>query len=247
LDNGTDLIIHHVIFLLVFLFALGMVSGKLASILKVPDVALFLVAGIAVGQGLHLVTETSSSFTNQFILTIGSALILFDGGRNIRLSGLRKVWVTLTLLSVPGVLITSCIVAAASHYVLGLPWLYAMLLGAVISSTDPATIIPVFRQVRIREKVRETVESESAFNDATGSILTFSIMAVILGTEKVTVAGAVVDFFKSAAGGILIGLAIGFLMTYLVALGGSAFCGIIRRSRWSLRLWALICSGSSLG
>jgi cell volume regulation protein A len=217
LDNGTDLIIHHVIFLLVFLFAVGMVSGKLASVLKVPDVALFLVAGIVVGQGLHLVTETSSSFTNQFILTIGSALILFDGGRNIRLSGLRKVWVTLTLLSVPGVLITACIVAAASHYVLGLPWLHAMLLGAVISSTDPATIIPVFRQVRIREKVRETVESESAFNDATGSILTFSIMAVILGTEKVTLAGAVADFVKSAAGGILLGLVAGFLMTYLVA------------------------------
>lgn len=217
MENATGVVIHHVIFLLVFIFALGMVSGKLASVLKVPDVALFLVAGIAVGQGLHLVTETSSSFTNQFILTVGSALILFDGGRNIRLSGLRKVWVTLTLLSVPGVLITAFMVAAASHYVLGLPWLYALLLGAVISSTDPATIIPVFRQVKIREKVRETVESESAFNDATGSILTFSVVAVILGTEKVTFAGAVYDFVRSAAGGILIGLAFGFLMTYLVA------------------------------
>ncbi|MEF3307047.1 cation:proton antiporter [Paenibacillus sp. GYB003] len=217
MENGTELVIHHVLFLLVLIFGLGMVSGKLASVLKIPDVALFLVAGIVVGQGLHLVTETSGSFTNQFILTVGSALILFDGGRNIKLTGLKKVWVTLTMLSVPGVLITAAIVAAASHYVLGLPWLYALLLGAIISSTDPATIIPVFRQVRIREKVRETVESESAFNDATGSILTFSVMAVILGTERVTLGGAAADFVVSAAGGILLGLAVGFLLTYLVA------------------------------
>ncbi|PYI53842.1 cation:proton antiporter [Paenibacillus flagellatus] len=217
MENETNLLIDHVLFLLILIFSLGMISGKLASVLRIPDVALFLVAGIAVGQGLHLVTETSSSFTNQFILTVGSALILFDGGRNIRLAGLKRVWVTLSLLSVPGVLLTAFAVAAASRYVLGLPWLYALLLGAIISSTDPATIIPVFRQVRIRDKVRETVESESAFNDATGSILTFSIVAVILGTERVTIGGAIVDFVRSAAGGILVGLAIGFLLSYLVA------------------------------
>lgn len=217
MESSAGPVIHHVLFLLVFIFTVGMISGKLATVLKIPDVALFLVAGIAVGQGLHLVTESSGSFTNQFILTVGSALILFDGGRNIRLSGLRKVWVTLSLLSVPGVLLTAVAVAAVSHYALHLPWMYALLLGAIISSTDPATIIPVFRQVRIREKVRETVESESAFNDATGSILTFSILAVILGTERITLGGAVLDFVKSAAGGIVLGIAVGFLLSFLVA------------------------------
>lgn len=217
MDTDTSLVIQHVIYLLILIFSLGMISGKLASVLRVPDVALFLVAGIAVGQGLHLVTETSSSLTNQFILTVGSALILFDGGRNIRLSGLKKVWLTLSLLSVTGVLITAAVVGLAAHFVLGLPWLYAMLLGSIVCSTDPATIIPVFRQVRIREKVRETVESESAFNDATGSILTFSILAVILGAEQVTIGGAVLDFVRAAGGGILLGLAVGFALLFPVA------------------------------
>jgi cell volume regulation protein A len=215
--NESAVLIHNVIFLFIFICALGMVSGKIAKTLKLPDVALFLVTGMIVGQGLHLINEPSTSFTNQFILTTGSAFILFDGGRNIRLRGLAKVWITVSLLSVPGVLITCAAVAVSVHYLLGLDWTYAFLLGAIISSTDPATLIPVFKQVKIRPKVRETVESESAFNDATGSILTFSILAIILGTKKVTLTSGISDFIVSAFGGIMIGLIVGFVATYLVA------------------------------
>ncbi|TDF98917.1 cation:proton antiporter [Paenibacillus piri] len=215
MHNEVGEMIHHVLFLLIFILGMGMLFGRLAGWLKLPDVALFLVAGMIIGQGLHLVTETSSSFTNQFILTLGSALILFDGGRNIRLSGLKKVWLTVTLLSVPGVLITCAVVAFAAHWLLGLPMMYAVLLGAIISSTDPATLIPVFKQIKIRTKVRETVESESAFNDATGSILTFSVLAVIMGGQAVTLSSGIMDFVKTAFGGILVGAVVGLALAFI--------------------------------
>lgn len=217
MENTTSILIEHVLILLVLIFGLGMISGKAAQWLKLPDVALFLIAGMLAGQAFHWVTESSTSFTNQFILVIGSTLILFDGGRNIRLSGLRKVWLTVSLLSVPGVLITCGAVAAVAHLLLDLPWIYALLLGAIIASTDPATLIPVFKQVKIRPKVRETVESESAFNDATASILTFSLLAIILGTQEVSVASGVFDFVKTALGGLLVGAVIGYVMTFLTA------------------------------
>ncbi|NRF94171.1 sodium:proton antiporter [Paenibacillus frigoriresistens] len=217
MENTTSLLIDHVIILLVLIFGLGMISGKVAQWLKLPDVALFLIAGMLVGQVFHWIAESSTSFTNQFILVIGSTLILFDGGRNIRLSGLRKVWLTVSLLSVPGVLITCGAVAVVAHLLLDLPWIYALLLGAIIASTDPATLIPVFKQVKIRPKVRETVESESAFNDATASILTFSLLAIILGTQEVSVASGVFDFVKTALGGLLVGAVIGYGMTFLTA------------------------------
>jgi cell volume regulation protein A len=215
--NQNTVLIHHVLILFIFICTLGMISGKIAKILKLPDVSLYLVAGMIVGQGLHFISEPSTSFTNQFILTAGSAFILFDGGRSIRLRGLAKVWITVSLLSVPGVLITCAVVAVSVHYLLGLDWTYAFLLGAIISSTDPATLIPVFKQVKIRTKVRETVESESAFNDATGSILTFSILAIILGTKKVTLASGILDFLVTSLGGIMIGLIVGLVASYLVA------------------------------
>ncbi|MDQ0878211.1 cell volume regulation protein A [Paenibacillus sp. V4I3] len=217
MENTTSILIEHVLILLVLIFGLGMISGKAAQWLKLPDVALFLIAGMLVGQAFHWITESSTSFTNQFILVIGSTLILFDGGRNIRLSGLRKVWLTVSLLSVPGVLITCGAVAVVAHLLLDLPWLYALLLGAIIASTDPATLIPVFKQVKIRTKVRETVESESAFNDATASILTFSLLAIILGTQEVSVTSGVTDFVKTALGGLLVGAAIGYAITFLTA------------------------------
>lgn len=217
MENNVTVVVHHVIFLLIFIFTLGMVFRKVASWIKLPDVALFLIVGIIAGPGLHLIKETSSSFINQFILVIGSTLILFDGGRNIRMSGLKKVWFTVSLLSVPGVLVTCAVVAAASHYFLDLPWLYAMLLGAIISSTDPATLIPVFKQVSIRTKVRETVESESAFNDATGSILAFSVFGVIMSGQAVSVASSIVQFALNALGGIAVGIVIGLVLCFFTA------------------------------
>lgn len=156
MENSTSELIEHVIVLLVLVFGLGMLFGKAASWLKLPDVAMFLVAGMLVGQAFHWIYEPSTSFTNQFILVIGSTLILFDGGRNIKLTGLRQVWLTVSMLSIPGVIITCVAVAAASHFLLDLPWLYALLLGAIIASTDPATLIPVFKQVKIRTKVRDS-------------------------------------------------------------------------------------------
>ncbi|UQZ86244.1 K(+)/H(+) antiporter NhaP [Paenibacillus konkukensis] len=215
MNNEAAEMIHHVLLLLILILGLGMLFGRLAGLMKLPDVALFLIAGMIVGQGLHWVSETSSSFTNQFILTIGSTLILFDGGRNIRLAGLKKVWLTVTLLSVPGVLITCSVVALSAHWLLGIPMIYAVLLGAIVSSTDPATLIPVFKQVRIRTKVRETVESESAFNDATGSILTFSVLAVITGSQGFSLAGSLEDFARTALGGIAAGAAIGLVMAFI--------------------------------
>ncbi|GFZ76462.1 transporter monovalent cation:proton antiporter-2 (CPA2) family protein [Paenibacillus marchantiophytorum] len=217
MENTTSHLIEHVLILLVLIFGLGMFFGKAAQWLKLPDVALFLVAGMLAGQAFHWIDETSTSFTNQFILVLGSSLILFDGGRNIRLTGLRKVWLTVGLLSIPGVLLTCGAVAVIAHLLLDLPWLYALLLGAIIASTDPATLIPVFKQVKIRTKVRETVESESAFNDATASILTFSLLAIILGTEKISIASGILDFVKTALGGLALGAVIGFGMTYLTA------------------------------
>lgn len=209
--------VHEWLIMLLLVLAAGIVSGRLASRLKLPDVVLFIAAGMLLGTGLHWISADSRSIANQLILAVGSALILFDGGKGIRLHGLKKVALTVGLLSVVGVLVTMGVAGAVAHLAFGLDWTTSLLIGAVISSTDPATIIPVFRQVRVKDRLRETVESESAFNDATGSILTLALLAVLTEGKPLSVGALSGDFVVTALGGLAIGLVFALIVVWLVA------------------------------
>ncbi|MGH6766913.1 MAG: cation:proton antiporter, partial [Bradyrhizobium sp.] len=152
-----------------FILAVGTVTGLLAQKIGIPDVVIFLVTGIAIGpQVLRLIDIGADSALNQIVLLFGASYILFDGGASLRFSVLKRVWISIVMLATIGVLITAGITGLAASYIVGVPVIVALLLGATLSSTDPATLVPIFRQVRIRDRVAQTVMSESAFNDAMG-------------------------------------------------------------------------------
>ncbi|WP_018133412.1 cation:proton antiporter [Effusibacillus pohliae] len=211
MESTAVLEVHKVFWIIAIVFVTGMFSGKLAQHLKIPDVAIYILAGVLAGPLLHIILLPAESTADQFIVTLGAALILFDGGRAISFQVLKHVWPTILLLAVPGVVITAAVTAAAAMYLLKLPIIYAWLLAAIIASTDPATLIPVFRQVPIDERIKQTVESESAFNDATGSILTFTVLGLAMGTQTFSLADSVAEFFRSALGGVVVGLVAGWL------------------------------------
>jgi potassium/hydrogen antiporter len=200
------------------LLAIGTVTGLLAQKIRVPDVAVFLVVGMLIGpQALGLVDIKADSALNQIVLLFGASYVLFDGGASLRLSVLKQVWITIVLLATVGVVITAAITGLAAYFVLGIPMTTALLLGSAIASTDPATLVPIFRQVRIRDRVAQTVMSESAFNDATGAILTFAVLAVAMGTGEFSLAASLLDLLKEAGFGIVSGLVLGYLAALLIA------------------------------
>jgi cell volume regulation protein A len=204
----------HVLAACSVILAAGTLCGLLARRLAVPDVVLYLLMGIALGPEMSgLLRIPAGSALNQIILIFGACYILFDGGASLRFAVLKQVWITIVVIATLGVFITGAITAAAAYWILGVPLIVAALLGAAIASTDPATLVPVFRQVRIRERVAQTVMSESALNDATGAILTFAVLAVATGAQF-SIAGSLFDLGKQA----LIGLAIGGVLGYLGAL-----------------------------
>jgi cell volume regulation protein A len=200
------------------ILAAGTVTALLAQKIRIPDVALFLVLGIAIGpQALGLVHIEAASALNQIILLFGASYILFDGGAALHFAVLRQVWITILTIATVGLIITAGITAIAAHYILDIPPVVAMLLGASMASTDPATLLPIFRQIHIRDRVAQTVMSESAFNDVVGSILTFSVLAVASGSGKFSLGSAISDLFKQAAIGIVAGIAAGYLAALLIA------------------------------
>jgi cell volume regulation protein A len=200
------------------ILAIGTVTGLLAQKIKIPDVAVFLVVGMAIGpEGLGLADIKADSALNQIILLFGASYILFDGGASLRFSVLKQVWITIVVIATVGVLITAAITGLAAYYVLGAPWIVALLLGATLSSTDPATLVPIFRQIHIRDRVAQTVMSESAFNDAMGAIVTFGVLAVAMGTGEFSLTSSILDLLKQSVIGIIAGVGFGYVTALLIA------------------------------
>ena len=208
----------HALMMFGIILALGTLSGLLARLAKVPDVVIFLLIGMLIGPGLlGWVNIKADSALNQLIMIFGSSYILFDGGASIRLKVLKEVWITLLALATLGVLITAVITGAAAYYLLGVSPIVALLLGSVIASTDPATLVPIFRQVRIKERVAQTVMSESAFNDAMGAILTFTVLGVAMGAGDFSLGAAITDLLKQSLLGIVIGGVLGYLAALMIS------------------------------
>jgi cell volume regulation protein A len=200
------------------ILAIGTLTSLLAQKIKVPDVAIFLIVGMLIGPAaLHLVDIKADSALNQIILLFGASYILFDGGASVRFAVLKHVWITIVVLATVGVVVTGAITSLAAYIVFGVPPIVAMLLGATIASTDPATLVPIFRQVHIRDRVTQTVVSESAFNDATGAILTFGVLAVAMGTGEFSLTSSLLDLLKQAVIGLIAGGVLGYLAALLIA------------------------------
>ena len=200
------------------LLAVGTLTGFLAQKIKVPDVALFLIVGMLIGPDMFgLVDIKAGSALNQIILLFGASYILFDGGASLRFEVLKQVWITILVIATVGVLITAAITGLAAHLVFGLPVVVALLMGAALASTDPATLVPIFRQVHIRDRVAQTVMSESAFNDAMGAIVTFGVLAVAMGSGGFSLTASAIDLVKQSAIGIVSGGIMGWLAAFLIA------------------------------
>ena len=198
--------------------AIGTLAAFVAQKIRVPDVAVFLVAGILLGPHvLDLVHVPARSALNEIIVLFGASYILFDGGAALRLDVLKQVWITIVVIATVGVVITAAITGLAAHFILGLPPIVALLVGAAIASTDPATLIPIFRKIKIRDRVAQTVMSESAFNDAMGAILTFTLLSVATGSAVFSPSHSLLALVEQSAIGIVAGIVFGYLAALLIA------------------------------
>src|SRR6185312_15516816 len=218
MEASSAAIAQHTLLSCGLILAVGTLAAFVAQKIRIPDVAVFLIVGIVLGpHAIGLVNIEAGSALNEIIVLFGASYILFDGGAALRFQVLKQVWITIVVIATIGVLITAAITGLAAHLILGLPLIVALLLGATLSSTDPATLIPIFRQIRIRDRVAQTVISESAFNDAMGAILTFGILAVATGTGEFSLSHSLFALVEQSAIGIAAGFAFGYLAALLIA------------------------------
>jgi cell volume regulation protein A len=218
---------REVILTLSVLLGAALAARFLASLLKVPEMLVLVAAGVLLGgSALDVVDVPLDSIGAQLLFTLGVSMILFYGGLNLSLPVLRRVWVGLGMLVVPGVVLTAAITGIAAHAVFDLPWTAALLLGAVLAPTDPAILIPLFVNSRLREKVAQTVVAESAFNDPTGAALALTFAGVLLSGGG-GFAEPAADFIGDLAISTVLGIVGGVLLALTVS---SRRAGIWRES-----------------
>ena len=202
---------------LAILLAAGLVSEVVAGMLRIPRMVVLLAAGALLGPDVaDAVDVPLDSVGVQLLLTLGVSLILFYGGLGLALSVLKPVAIGLGLLAVPGVVLTALITGAVAALAFDLPIEAGLLVGAVLSPTDPAILIPLFERLRIRAKVAQTVVAESALNDVTGAVLALSLAAFVIeggGSLASPLGEFLVDLLISTALGAVFGVALALVIS----------------------------------
>lgn len=209
------------------LLAAGLAARSTATLTGAPEILLLVVLGALLGPHVTGAVDVPARSTGaQLIFTLGVSAILFHGGAHLSLRVLRQTATSLALLVLPGVIITAAITGAAVHLAFGIPWDESLLVGAVLSPTDPAILIPLFLQSRLRPKVSQTIIAESAFNDPTGAVLALTLAGVVVGGEH-SLAHPVLEFIRQVAESAGIGLIAGALLSAVIC---SRRIGIWRES-----------------
>ncbi|WP_158737470.1 potassium/proton antiporter [Alteribacillus sp. YIM 98480] len=196
------------VLLAALLLIVGVSVTKFSSRLGMPSLVLFILVGMLIGSdGLGIIYFDNAEQA-QLVGIIALVIILFEGGTQTKWSTIRPVmWPSVSLATI-GVLITSLIVGFAARFVVDLSWLEALLLGAIVGSTDAAAVFASLKERNISTKVGATMEAESGTNDPMAVFLTLIFIELITVNQPnyLLLFGS---FFWQMGLGLLIGLALG--------------------------------------
>ncbi len=143
-----------------------------------PLLLVFLLVGMAAGESGPGGVKFDDVRTTYIVGAVALALILFDGGLRTRFAIFRSVLSPSLTLATAGVLLTAVLTAPVARFVLGLPWVEALLVGSVVASTDAAAVFFLLhaRGLRLRPRVGATLEVESGSNDPFAVLLTILLV-----------------------------------------------------------------------
>ncbi|WP_298101705.1 potassium/proton antiporter, partial [Bradyrhizobium sp.] len=159
----------------------GILSSLLALRFGAPLLLVFLLIGVLAGDSGPGQLEFNDLRSTYLVGSVALALILFDGGLRTRLQSISAVLAPSVVLATAGVLLTALITAPVARFILDLSWTEALLVGAVVASTDAAAVFLLVHAqgLRLRPRVGATLEAESGTNDPFAVFLTLMLVELI--------------------------------------------------------------------
>ncbi len=172
--------IDELVFTLALVLLLGVTSYLISRKAKLSYIFVFIILGLLFGPVLNVVNTDLARKLFDYVRVFGLVIILFTEGHNLKWYILKKHLPTIGTLDTLGLIITAVLAGLFFSYVFHLPFIAGFLYGAIISATDPATLIPLFHQYKVRDDLRIILESESIFNDPLGIVLTSLAVAFVV-------------------------------------------------------------------
>lgn len=201
-----------------FLLTLSILASIPADRSGVPVLVVFLVLGMLAGEQGPGGIRFGDVATAQLLGTTALAIILFDGGLHTPLLSFRTGLGPGLSLATVGVLVTAAVTAGCVVLLYGVPWLNALLLVSIVSSTDAAAVFYLLRTrgLELHQRVRNTLEIESGVNDPIAIFLTITLIEWVLQPQAVTTVDLVAALARQMIGGAVLGGIGGALLTLAV-------------------------------
>ena len=196
------------------LILLGFGCQWLAWRTRLPAILFLLIAGLLLGPVTGFI-DPQQIFGDMFfpMVEIGVAIILFEGSLTLRFREIRSFAPAIVLLVTVGAAIAVAGLAAAAHYLAGLPWPMALLFGAINCVSGPTVIIPLLRAVRPNARIAQVLRWEGIIIDPIGAMLALlAFEAIVLGSREHS--GDLLLYTVGA--GTALGLAAGFGVAELI-------------------------------
>lgn len=202
------MILNEILLIASILLISAIIFNKIGGKFGVPSLVIFILVGILAGSDGILGIYFEDFTLAQFVGIVAISYILFMGGLSVNIKELKPVVAEGSVLATLGVFATGIIVGLCSYFLLDLPMLECMLLGAIISSTDAAAVFGVLRSksISLDYNLKPLLEFESGSNDPMAVFLTLGVIGLITG--QLDSLGLVFDFFKQ----MLLGIAFGYLI-----------------------------------
>lgn len=197
--------------------------------IKLPSSMGLVLLAMLIGLLANLLEEMgfiSGSYAQGFLSNINFhqtvfhgmlPLLLFAGGLQITFEELKSVKIPIGITATISTFLSALIIGTAFYYLANhfgftnITILYALLFGAILSPTDPISALSIIRRMHIAKKIETTIVGEALFNDGIAIVFFLSILELINVSEKMTIVSVTRLLFQEVAGGILFGIAIGWV------------------------------------
>ena len=212
--NSVHLAVSTLMVLLLIASAVAMATKWV----RVPYTLALVIVGLLISP-LHFLPDIHIS--PELILLIFLPALLFEAALNLRLDQLRINAIPILTLAVFGVCVSTAVVGLIVHAIVGVPWPSAFLFGAMISATDPVSVLALFKSYGLPKQLASLIESESLFNDGTAVVVFHIVLGFVVGTATPStgrlVWSSLQEFALVVLGGAAVGAAVGVVGSTLTS------------------------------